>query len=209
MNKKDIVFEKAFIAANKYIVKEINREGAGVLASYDLEIEKSETKRINNLYTKNVWFDITIPSKDFLLDMAKPVSEQSSVLQNNLFSNEALAFLFNSESRDMDKRVKEYISDIQPDRQLQTYNDEMKVFYDRKIKLLKDLDSGLSLMNFIVEHTVKKDIEIASGYLDRFGILGSLYTDEKGERVIIYNPQEYINLEKRHCERLEETLLIN
>ena len=33
--------DRAFIAANKYIVKEINREGAGVLVSYDEEIEKS------------------------------------------------------------------------------------------------------------------------------------------------------------------------
>ncbi len=202
---ENIRMDKAFIAANKYIVKEINNEGAGILVSYDEEIEKSETKRSVSIYSKNIWFDILIPHKDYLLVMDKPLSEQSVTVRDSIMSNAAIAYLFRTEAQKMDANVKNYIADIEPDKQLSVYNDEMKIFYDRKKALLSDLDSGLSLMNLIIEHTVQKDIEKACAYLNMFGILGSLYSDEKGERVIVYDPHKYLKLENRHIERLESS----
>lgn len=203
MENVNIRMDKAYIAANKYIVKEICSEGAGVLVSYDEEIEKSETRRASSIYSKDIWFDILIPHKDYLLAMDKPLSEQSLVVRDSLLSNSALSFLFHSESQEMDINTKNYIAEIEPEKQLSVYNEEMKVFYDRKRSLLNDLDSGLSLMNLIVQQTVKNDIEVASAYLNMFGVLGSLYKDEKGERVIIYDPHKYLKLESRHVDRLE------
>ena len=206
---ENLKMEKAFIAANKYIVKEISREGAGVLVSYDEEIEKSETKRVNNLYTKNVWFDIEIPERGYFLVMDKPLEMQSGIIRENLLSPNAISFLFYGESQEMNRRVEEYISDLPQDKKLETYNTEMADFYERKRKILLDLDSGLSLMNLITEHTKAKDIELSSAFLNKFGILGSLYKDEKGERVIIFDAKKNITLEKRHCEKLEESVLVD
>lgn len=199
--------DRAFIAANKYIVKEINREGAGVLVSYDEEIEKSETKRLASIFSKNIWFDIEIPSREYLLNMELPLSEQSETVRSSLLSNEALSMLFYGEAQDMNRRTNLYCEDQPQEERLVIYKREMEEFYRRKRQILLDADSGLSIISLITNRTCTKDIEIASAFLNKYGVLGSLYKDDKGERVIIYDPHSNIELDKRHCERLEEALI--
>ena len=202
-----IVVDKAFIASNKYIKKEIIPEGAGVLVSYDEEIEKSETKKTDK-FASSIWFEINIPKKDYLLHMDLPMREQPDQILQTLLSNDALAFLFRGEGIDMDKKVKQYIVDtsVPEDKKFDTYTREMKTWYDMKRNQIMVLDSGLQYMELVVSRTVKKDIEVASAYMDKFGAFGSLYKDKKGERVIIYDPHTKLILGTKHAERAAMSL---
>ena len=211
MTKADeIIMDKAFIASNKYIKKEINREGAGLLVSYDEEIEKSEIKK-SDTFSSSVWFEINIPNKDFLLHMEKSMKEQPKNVLDGLLSNESIAFLFNSESAEMHKNVNEYIQNnsVPENKRMAVYTDEMKYWYDKKRDFIMNIESGLDYMNFVIGRTIAKDIELAVAYINKFGACGSLYTDNKGERVIIYDPHTFTQLGKKHSERPIMSLSMN
>ena len=134
---------------------------------YDEEIEKSETKKTDK-FSSSIWFEINIPKKDYLLHMDLPMREQPDQILRTLLSNDALAFLFRGEGIDMDKKVKQFIVDtsVPEDKKFDTYTREMKTWYDMKRNQIMVLDSGLKYMELVVSRTVKKDIEVASAYME-------------------------------------------
>jgi len=193
---KNVDTEEAYIAANKYIKKSFSPFGAGVITSYDEDIEKTEAKKCSYLKGNLLWFKINIPAKEYLLDVEKPVSEQSDSILNGLFADDALQTLFTTEASEMYEKIKKYNEEnkLEGDRALEFHLETMNQFYNEKKEMLLQLPDGISLVRFIQNQTVKNDIEIASSFLSHYGILGTSYKDSKGERVMIYDAQRDIQI---------------
>lgn len=206
----NIKTDKAFIASNKYIVRETNFAGTGVIVSYDEEIEKKESMRPSGIKSDNFWFDILIPSEDYLLDLSKPLEEQSNIVKaafHNTTTN--LQTLFYGEALAMDKRLESYLKSVPENEQIDVYHKEMNYFYEKKYNFLKDLKDGKALIEFITSCTKTKDVLIAVSFLsNQCGIYGSKYKDNQGERVMIYDAQSNIAVSELHRQELQNAKLL-
>lgn len=189
LKMNEIGVDTAFIASNKYIVKETVEAGVGVIVSYEEEIERDEIERkINNTayQVSDRYFEIHIPHKNYLLNIDKPIREQSEQvikalqnidLLNMLFYSDILEILKNNKSKD-------------------GYDASLQELFIQKREFIKGIGSGKDLIDFITEKTKNNDSEIASSFLSIFGIPGTIYSDDYGKRIIIYDAKNYINIAK-------------
>lgn len=204
MDMLNIQYDEAFIACRKYIKKDMSEFGAGVITSYDEQIEISEAIKDDTIKTNNSWLKVKIPARQYLLDMSKSVDEQSEDVKKKLFDTSALQILFHDDVSDFTSELNAYIdnnNEIQD--RFGFYQQEMKVLYDDRIEFLKNLPSGVDLVQFVTSQTRHGDIEIASSFLSQYGILGSLYNDSKGERIMIFNPQRDIIVHGYGCQKID------
>lgn len=206
----NIKTDKAFIASNKYIVRETNSAGTGVIVSYDEDIEKKESARPSGIKSDNFWFDILIPSEEYLLDLAKPLEEQSIIVRAAFHNTAAnLQTLFYGEALAMGKRLESYLNTVPEDEKYEVYQKEMNYFYEKKYNFLKDLKDGKELIEFITSCTKTKDVLIAVSFLsNQCGIYGSKYKDNLGERVMIYDAQSNIAVSELHRQELINAKII-
>lgn len=205
----NIKTEKAFIASNKYIVRETNNAGTGVIVSYDESIEKQESKRPEGVQSNNFWFDILIPSDEYLIDLYKPIEEQSLIVRSAFQNNNNLQTLFYGEARAMDKRLSDYLKDIPEEERYEVHQKEFSYFFEKKYNVLKDLKDGKALIEFITSCTKSKNVLIAVSYLsNQCGIYGCKYKDNLGERVMIYDAQSNIEVSELHRQELQNAKLL-
>lgn len=206
---ENIKTSKAFIASNKYIVRENNSAGTGVIVSYDEDIEKKESQRVAGIKSNNFWFDILIPSDEYLLDLYKPLEEQSTIIKTALHNSTNIQTLFYGEALAMDSRLKEYLKTVPQNDQFVEYQKEMNYFVEKKYNCLKELKDGKDLIEFITSCTKTKDVLIAVSFLsNQCGIYGCKYKDEYGERIMIYDAQQNIQISELHHQELINAKLI-
>lgn len=94
----------AFIALEKYIVKEEKDFGVGVPVSFNEEIAKYESTRKKGVQSYNNWMLIEIPCDSFFLDVQKPLNEQSDDVLNALMSRDAIMSIFIYEAKILYKK---------------------------------------------------------------------------------------------------------
>lgn len=179
----------AYIAMEKYIQEEEKLCGVGVPVSLNENVAMYESSRKKNVESYNNWMLINIPGKDFFLDIEKPVKEQSDDILNVLMGRDFLNALFIHEARSLlnsmggqleGKNVKEESARL--------FNELAKEKYD----LLLKIPSGLEFFNFINGKCITHDKAKSSALLWDFGIKGCKYTDDSGERFLIFNAKKDI-----------------
>lgn len=200
---------RAFIAANKYIFPVVSDAGRGVVVSYDESIEKKETKRRRCVDSKSVWYGIDIPSPDELLFLEKPVDEQSDFVREHLLSENALQVLFKQAALAASNEANSFAEKAEQDERLIVWKELMAGFYETRRCLVRDLDSGWSLIDFIKGRTKSRDIAVVSSFLWTCGIKGSRYTDERGERVLLFNAREDIRICDIFREKVPDAILVD
>lgn len=175
----------AFIAFDKYIVKEERSSGVGVLVAYDENTAKSESIRRRNVQSFNKWMLIDIPSEDSFIDVERPILEQPSFVLDCLKKRDFLLTLFINESRklysDMDILVAS--SEDKKLKSEQIFNE----FAEDKFLTLSNFDSGQRLIDFVNKRCRTHDLSKTSALLYSSGIKGTLFKDTSGQRVLIYN----------------------
>ncbi len=181
----------AFIALEKYIVKEEKDFGVGVPVTLDEEIAKYESQRKKNVQSYNNWLLINIPGTDFFLDASKPINEQSEDVLNVLMNKQFIFSLFIHEGRkllgDMEKRLSGNDVKTETDRILDEFSKE-------KYELLFKFPSGLDLFRFVNSKCIDHDKGKSSALLYNHGIKGVSFNDETGERFLLFNAKKDIHV---------------
>lgn len=181
----------AFIALEKYIVKEEKDFGVGVPVTLDEEIAKFESQRKKNVQSYNNWLLINIPGTDFFLDASKPINEQSADVLNVLMDKQFIFSLFIHEGRkllgDMEKRLLGNDVKTETDRILDEFSKE-------KYELLFKFPSGLDLFRFVNSKCIDHDKGKSSALLYNHGIKGVSFNDETGERFLLFNAKKDIQV---------------
>lgn len=217
-------FDEAFIASSNYIKKMILplREGqkskvhnaifmtddeeniiwgiAGTAITYDVNVAISESLKRNSSLA-NAYLDILIPDKDFYLDLTKPISEQSEILQNGIFNQENLSILFKNDVEKLKEKIDELLIDIpESENFLAIVNSELHEFFEAKRNFLCKFENCEELINFINKLNRTHSPEQTTAFLYRCGVKGVLYEDSTGDRVLLFNPQ--VDIEVQRNERL-------
>lgn len=178
----------AFIAREKYIVKEHKPGGIGVSVTCDEDVAKYESTRRKNVDSYNSWLSISIPDRTFFLDAARPMREQSEDVLSCINKKEFLTTLFATESRklykDMDELVKDEDSN---DAKLSKSKSIFTEFLSEKYNFLLGFSEGIELFDFICRRCRNHDLGKSSALLYDCGIKGSLFSDDTGERLLLYN----------------------
>ena len=196
----------AYIALEKYIVKEEKDFGVGVPVSLDEDIAKYESTRKKNVKSYNNWLMINIPSSNFFLDISKPVNEQSSevssILMNkefimSLFIHETRIILNETEGKNSGKVVREEVNKILED------------FVKEKYESILKLNSGFDLFSFVNSKCINQDKRKSSALLYNHGIKGIIYKDDSDERYLLFNAKNDIEiLQYRNAELKDSKLII-
>lgn len=179
----------AFIALEKYIVKEEMDFGVGVPVTFSEETAKYESTRKKNVQSYNNWMLIDIPAENLFLDVHKPIKEQSDDIVNILCGKDAVMSIFIYEAKilygKMDFLVQGKDAKAESKRLFKEFADEKRDF-------LMNLQSGFELFNFINSKCITHDKGKSSALLYGFGIKGCRYSDETGERLFMYNAKKDI-----------------
>lgn len=190
-----------FIPAEKYIKKEISPCGAGIPISFDEEIAKYESTRPKNLDSVNQWLEINIPNPDSFLIMEKPILQQSNSVIKAINDKEFIQILFIKDFKalitELDDEVKLY-EDAQ-----KFANQRMTELFMQKKEQLQSFDSGLELINFVNKKCKTHDMSISTALLYKFGIYGSLYKDDCGQRALIFNAHGDTSIVKIKSQKLK------
>lgn len=179
----------AYIAMEKYILEEEKLCGVGVPVSLNENVAMYESSRKKNVESYNNWMLINIPGKDFFLDIEKPVKEQSDEVLSVLMKKDFLNSLFIHEARRLLDSMGDQLEgkDIREESN-RLFNELAKEKYD----LLLKIPSGLELFNFVNGKCITHDKAKSSSLLWDFGIKGCKYTDDSGERFLIFNAKKDI-----------------
>lgn len=180
----------AFIALEKYIVKEEKDFGVGVPVSFNEEIAKYESTRKKGVQSYNNWMLIEIPGSSFFLDVQKPLNEQSDDVLNALMSRDAIMSIFIHEARILYKKMDSLISGKNPKEESEHL---FKEFVDEKYNFLLKFQSGFDFFNFINSKCISHDKSKSSALLYNIGIKGCHYNDDSGERLLMFNAKKDIN----------------
>jgi len=197
---------EAFISYDKYIVKETLSSGVGVPVSFDEEIAKRESCRRRNVESYNQWMLINIPDKSLFLDTEKSMKYQTSEVFQCLKSRDFIMTLFLSEARRLYVSMDSKLSNDEDkgDEAKRLFAD----FSEEKFNNVISLPSGLDLINFINERCRSHDLAKSSALLYAAGIKGTLYNDEKGQRLLMFNAAEDIEPIETRKEALPDSKLI-
>lgn len=186
---------EAFIALEKYIVKEEKVCGIGVPITLDEQIAMYESTRRKNVQSYNNWLLINVPGKSFYLDVKKPIREQTDDVLNCLMNRDFLMGLFIHEAKKLYNNMDNLMTGKNPGEEKHLFEE----FTKEKYELLLKLQSGQDLFNFINSKCITHDKGKSSSLLYTSGIKGCIYNDETGERFLMFNakkdiiPVEYRN----------------
>lgn len=190
--------EKAFIAANKYREKTFLPFGAGVVASFDEETAMRDTERIKNLDVKNEWYEISIPERNTFLDLDRLLEHNPKQVLESLFSTDSLSMLFYDETQEfhplLEKEVEESAGSDEEKARLA--REEIRRFYDDKIKVLKKNITVDSLIQFITGRAKNNDILVTSSFLFMSGINGVIYENNGKQRILIFDAKRSIKIDR-------------
>lgn len=196
----------AFIAMQKYIVKEEKNFGVGVPVTQIEEIAQYESSRIKNVQSYNNWMLINIPDSAFFLDVAKPIKEQSNEVLSKLNDKEFIMSLFIHEARQLYYKLDSLLADS-IDKKADSdkyFNDFLAEKYDTLIKI----PSGQEFFNFINSKCITHDKGKSSSLLYSHGIKGCKYKDDTGERFLLFNAKKDIVPVEYRSAMLENSKLI-
>lgn len=192
---------KAFIALDKYIFREELLCGVGVPVSEDEEIAKYESCRKKNVKSFNQWLEIEIPEKDTYLQIDASIKEQSPYILKSLENFNFLQTLFFSECNNL---VSSFKNNASEEEKKELYT----AFLKEKYENIYSLDSALDLFTFINNRCKNNDKVKSSALLYYAGIKGFLYNDEKGERILMYNAYDDIEVELIKKTVLENSIVV-
>lgn len=132
---------------------------------------------------------LLVPSEKYYLDAALPVSKQNEYIKKCLFDNYAIQVLFHKELDLLNKKLGDFTqsNNLSGDQFLSLQKKEMNVFYNRRRKVLCDLDSVYSLVEFIKQQLNDKDIQKVSSYLSWCGICGISFSGEEFD-YLLFDP---------------------
>ena len=183
---------RAYIALEKYIVKEFRDFGVGVPVAFDESTAREESHRRKNVAALNQWLEIEIPEKTTMLDMSRPVSMQDSAVIECLKREDFLLTLFISEARKLFDKMdsKLYEKDDKKEKSKAVFGE----FEAEKFAFLEKIQSGFELMNFINSKCKNHDMAISSALLYSAGITGNVYKDKTGERALLFNAAKDIEV---------------
>jgi len=181
---------EAYIALQKYIVKEEKDFGIGVPVTQREEIAQFESSRIKNVQSYNNWMMINVPDSSFFLDTARPVREQSDDVLNVLMDKDFIMSLFIHEARMLFDDLDSLLVNSSD-----TKSDTDKIFQDfahKKYDMILSISSGQELFNFINSKCITHDKGKSSSLLYKHGIKGCKYFDDTGERFLLFNARKDI-----------------
>lgn len=179
----------AFIALEKYIVKEEKDFGVGVPVAFSEETARHESTRKKNVQSYNNWMLIDIPEEKLFLDVQKPIREQSDDIVNILCGKDAVMSVFIHEAKILYDKMDLFVQGKDAKAESERL---FKEFADEKRDFIMGLQSGLELFNFINSKCITHDKGKSSSLLYGFGIKGCRYSDETGERLFMYNAKKDI-----------------
>lgn len=196
----------AFIALEKYIVKEEKDFGVGVPVALNEDTAKYESQRKKNVQSYNNWLLVNIPEASSFLDAARPVNEQNENILNVLMDRKFILSLFVHEGRillgDMGNRLAGVNVKEETDRIFDEFSKE-------KYEILSKFGSGLDLFKFVNSKCIDHDKGKSSALLYSHGIKGVAYHDENGERFFLFNAKKDISpLEYRSASLLDSRLVM-
>lgn len=196
----------AFIALEKYIVKEERDFGIGVSVTLDEGIAKYESQRKKNVQSYNNWLLIDIPKASFFLDASKPVSEQSEDILHVLADRKFILSLFVHEGKILLGDMGGKLSGSNVKEETDRIFDE---FSKEKYGILSKFGSGLDLFRFVNSKCIDHDKGKSSALLYSHGIKGIAYRDETGERLFLFNAKKDISpLEYRSASLIDSRLVM-
>ena len=181
---------EAFIAMQKYIVKEEKDFGVGVPVTLNEEIAQYESSRIKNVQSYNNWILINIPGKNFFLDVSKPINEQSDEVLDVLMKKEFLMNLFIHEAKIVFDSLDNLTKNIENKKE--EIDKIFTEFTEEKYDWILRFPSGLELFNFINSKCITHDKGKSSSLLYAHGIKGCTYKDDTGERFLLFNAKKDI-----------------
>ncbi|WP_297646671.1 hypothetical protein [uncultured Treponema sp.] len=194
----------AYIAMEKYIVKEEKQFGVGVPVTLSEDVAMGETSRRKGVESYNNWILIDIPGKSFFLDIDKPLKEQSDDVLNVLMNKEFLTSLFVFEA----KKLLNNMGKSLEGKDVRTESERIfREFAQEKHDLIMKIPSGLDFFNFVNSKCVTHDKAKSSSLLWNFGIKGCRYSDGTGERFLIFNAQKDIEPLEYRSKILEDSKL--
>ncbi len=178
----------AYIAREKYIVKERKPGGIGVSVTQDEDVAMYESTRRMNVESYNTWLFITVPDTSFFLDVSRPIKEQSAEVIGCLHKKEFLTTLFTSECRKLYKGMDDIVqNETSNEAKLERSNKVFADFLSEKYDFLLNIPTGEELFGFIQARCRNHDPAKSSALLYSSGIKGTLFTDDTGERILLYN----------------------
>lgn len=196
----------AFISLQNYIVKQEKVCGVGVPVTLDEDIAKYESTRKKNVTSFNNWMMINIPGKAFFLDVNKPVNEQSDDILGILMSKEFLMSLFIHEAR---KTLNEIGKSIEGKNVREETNRVYDEFVKEKYDALLKIPTGQDFFNFVVSKCNNNDKAKSSALLYNYGIKGTLFNDNTGERLLMFNAKkDIIPIELRKATLTDSKLIL-
>lgn len=194
----------AFIAMEKYIVKEEKLCGVGVPVSLDENVAMFESSRKKNVESYNNWMLINVPGRDFFLDVEKPVAEQSDDILNVLMNKKFLMSLFVYEARLLFNSMEPKLAGKNVKEESERLFSEMA---KEKYELLLKIPTGLDFFNFVNGKCITHDKAKSSSLLWSFGIKGCRYSDDSGERFLMFNAKRDIEPLEYRSRQLEGSAL--
>ena len=195
----------AFIAANNYIQKSTLPFGVGVIAAFNEECAKQDSRRLQHLYTQNIWYSIELPDITNFLKLDNPLSKNTETIQL-LFSVEAMRLLFVDEARAFFKGLDAYVNSKNIDNKETVAKEEITQFYKEKADLLKSQPSTQAMIDFITSKARNNDIAITSSFLAHFGVPGVIYSENNEERLLIFDAKHSISILRVHSQQTAHSL---
>ena len=188
--------QKAFMATENYIKKVCLPFGVGVVTNFDEEDAMRCTTRRKNLETRNEWLDIKIPSKDSFLNLDSPIEEQPKEILKPLFSHKSLSLLFYADGQKYFQGISGIISSMTdfPEEKNEASREELRIFYEEKIRELKKLTSVYSLIQFITAKARNCNMAITSSFLQVVGVNGVIFSEDNAERALIFDAKNQIEV---------------
>lgn len=135
---------------------------------------------------------LLIPPESYFLDAGLPLSKQNEYIKKCLFDDYALQVLFHKELDVLNKKLGNYTEahKLSGEDFLTLQKKEMGIFYNRRRKLLCDLDSVQSLVEFIRQQINGKEIQKASAFLSWCGICGVFFKAEQFD-YLLFDPSSH------------------
>lgn len=182
-----------YIAAEKYIVKELLRCGVGVPISFEKRIAIEESYKPKNLNSYKQYFEISVPERNLYLEMDRAIQNQNEEVLKCLSNPGFIMPLFITQAkRQMQEFESKVVEGVDKDIQLANFFEDFK---EEHFNELLKFNSGYELLDFINKKCVTHNMAISTALLYSSGIMGALYSDNKGERVLIYNAHDDIKID--------------
>ena len=198
--------QKAFIAAQRYMNKDVLPFGVGVIASFDEETAMNDTARIKNLECANEWWEIEIPPEDSFLNLDQLLEHNSKTVLNSLCSQEALSMLFYDEKKDFDRHLDEVLKETGDYTQYGSIaREKINEFFEEKIQIIKKHITVDSLINFITNKAKTKQMAVTCSFLFMQGINGIIYEQQNTRRILIFDAKKSIQTKQLKTALLNDT----